>query len=162
MKKNFVFILFFVAITALAQNQRGNIRAYFIVKGAAGIPFKAYQVSEDAINFITKNQQYSYQDKNLYYQADSIWYTPTKMETIDDFTHPEPLQDKYLRVDTIYVFMQENFKDQLVDRAYTREDEAQKYAKKWNLNYFKIPFLYRNKESYLQIAKIKKKRFGVK
>ncbi|MDR0364152.1 MAG: hypothetical protein LBH92_03940 [Bacteroidales bacterium] len=161
----FIFLLAFSA-GLQAQNpnytsgtaHRGTSNAY-VIFDKAGTPVKIYADAMDAIHFCS-NQPYSNQQINLYYfkiQDTALWEPNSKMSQ-DNVWNPEPLTDKFLAVDTVYLVMQKNFN--LADRAYTftRLEEFTKYVENHNPEYLKIPYYYRDKRSFDEVYRIKKQR----
>ena len=166
MKKTLYFIITVLLLQTAVNAQKhgdeytGTLPIYLVFSTTTGKPIKAYQEPIDYIHFIGVNKPYREQDINLHYMRikDTTQWEPNSKMLQDNAYNPEALSDKFLSIDTIYVVMQQHFN--LADRAYTfsRLEDCIKYADKFKLEYIKIPYYYRDKRSYDEVYRIKKKR----
>lgn len=107
---------------------------------------KVYSSAEDCVRFVSRSKStLNYKDTYVYFTPDSTqWYKPCN-DTFDDVFQPEPLEDKYLAKDSIYVVKQKHF--YFADRAYLSLEECKIYADNWKETYVKVPYFYRDEDS---------------
>lgn len=151
------FIL--VSLTSQSQDRIGNKKIQILYEN--GKPVKAYAEVEDCITFMFSNTQYTSQDVTYYYNygEDCDVYQPTLQESLQNSAMPTPVSDKYLKSLPIYVLMQSHFK--LAQSAYNVKAECVKKAENHDVDYFEVPLMYRTRESYDELKRIRKRQQGL-
>ena len=157
--KTTLFILLFT-ISVQAQNSIST-RPVCIVFNQAQLPIRAYQEWIDCYGWMQKHNEGSYQDGvNLYYRYnnDTTLWRPTTMVIMDCARYPVMLTQKFLQPDTIYLIMMNSPQTaHIADRAYQHTADGQHYVDNFKLKYIKIPYFTRNKKSYDEIYRQKRR-----
>ena len=160
MKK--LFLCFLVLSTLFCSAQTKPV---WIVFDKANHPIKVYQEPIDCFAWMDIHNECSYQSVNLYYREnnDTTVWKPTSMMITDCTYHPVALSDKFLTHDTIYVIMQNRPETaHIADRVYQYKEDGQKYVDNFKLKFIKVAYLARNKKSYDEIYRTKRKKIANK
>jgi len=150
MKALILFALIVVSLALQAQPTR-----IYVVLNKDAEPVKAYSNDEDYYTFV-ENRPYFAQEVKLYSQ-DSVVWKPSDKLLIDDVYYPEELPEKFLAKKTVYVVMQKL--NNLADAVFTNLEDCKKYADNWQERYVEVPYFYRNKASYDEVIRLRKKHF---
>lgn len=142
----------FIVLSLALQAQTSRI--YVVFKKDAD-PVKAYSNDEDYYTFV-ENKPYFAQEVKLHSQDSTAWKPSDKL-LIDDVYYPEELPEKFLAKKTVYVVMQKQ--NNLADAVFTNLEDCKKYADNWQEKYVEVPYFYRNKASYDEVIRLRKKHF---
>jgi len=156
-------IFCFLVLSIFISN--AQTKPVWIVFDKSKHPLKVYQEPIDCFAWMNNHNECSYQSVNLYYRESNdttIWH-PSNLMITDCTYHPIALSDKFLTRDTVYVIMQ-NSKEtaHIADRVYQYTEDGQNYIDNFKLKFIKVPYLLRDKKSYDEIYRIKRKKLVVK
>lgn len=154
-----ILILLFSLLSFVLRAQEPyilNRDVHVIFKNSDAV--KAYEKVEDCIRFQSRTKETGIRNQRirLYYREDSTAYMPSSAMLVDELRDPEPLDEKHLAVDTIYIVMQTHHP--LADRAYEHLEDGQAYIDRFKSEVVKIPYFYRDENSYKEVYRIKAER----
>ena len=159
--KRIVFY-FFVLYTFISNAQTKPV---WIVFDKIHQPLKVYQEPIDCFKWMDAHNECSYQSVNLYYREnnDTTTWHPSNLMITDCTYHPVSLSDKFLSRDTVYVIMQNRPETaHIANRVYQYTEDGQRYVDNFKLKFIKVPYLWRDKKSYDEIYRIKRKKLSGK
>lgn len=152
-----IFLFSLLTLTVCAQKPYIlNRDIHVIFRNSDAV--KAYEKVEDCIRFQSRTKETGIRNQRirLYYREDSTAYMPNSAMLVDELRNPEPLDEKHLAVDTLYIIMQADLA--LADRAYEHLADGQAYIDGFKPKVVKIPYFYRDENSYKEVYRIKKER----